>query len=147
MRLPAGTKTDVTYSPSGRIANTFRTDLRKTSKKSDVLIGEKRFHVYVARNFVSRLKGLLDRKSLSDNEGLLITKCSSIHMIGMRFPIDVIWLSADGRVMRIDQNVPAGFHFRSCIRARHALEVAAGATDSLLSKEQLIFLNRNKEER
>ena len=46
----------------------------------------------LADTFVSRLVGLLNRRSLAPQEALVITRCQSIHMLFMRFAIDVIFL-------------------------------------------------------
>ena len=39
-----------------------------------------------------RVKGLLDRDHLEPGEGIWIYPASSIHTVGMRFPIDVLFL-------------------------------------------------------
>ncbi|MCS7157268.1 MAG: DUF192 domain-containing protein [Blastocatellia bacterium] len=57
-------------------------------------------HVEVADRFVRRLVGLLGRPSLPPEHGLLITWCDSIHTIGMRFPIDVVFVDQDTRVVK-----------------------------------------------
>lgn len=65
----------------------------------------------VADTFWTRVRGLQYRPPLADNEGLLITHCPSVHMIGVRFPIDVIFLSASNLVTDWVENLPGGFHF------------------------------------
>ena len=47
-----------------------------------------------------RMKGLLGRDALVDGEALVIRPCTSIHTFFMRFPIDVLFLDRDGRVLR-----------------------------------------------
>jgi uncharacterized membrane protein (UPF0127 family) len=51
----------------------------------------------VAVSFVARLKGLLFRSGLAPGEGLLFPECKSVHMWGMRFSIDVVFLSHASR--------------------------------------------------
>jgi uncharacterized membrane protein (UPF0127 family) len=65
----------------------------------------------IADTFWTRLRGLQYRAPLKENEGLFITNCPSIHMIGVRFPIDVIFLTSDNRVTDWVENLPGGFHF------------------------------------
>jgi uncharacterized membrane protein (UPF0127 family) len=45
-----------------------------------------------ADTFLTRLKGLIGRDSLSAGRGLLLSHCSSVHTLGMAFPIDVLHL-------------------------------------------------------
>jgi hypothetical protein len=43
--------------------------------------------VAVADRWWPRFRGLLGRDRLPEGEGLLLTPCRSIHMLGMRFPL------------------------------------------------------------
>lgn len=63
--------------------------------------GQIEFDVKIARNFFSRAFGLLFRKKLKSNECLLITPCKSIHTIGMRYNIDVVFIDAFGYITDI----------------------------------------------
>jgi uncharacterized membrane protein (UPF0127 family) len=45
------------------------------------------------------------RGTLDPGEGLLIDPCSSIHTMWMRFPIDVLYVDGDGRVVRADSGM------------------------------------------
>lgn len=81
--------------------------------------------VRVADRFFRRALGLLIGAPLTAGEGLLISPCSSIHTIGMRYPIDVVFIAQDGRVMRVHQRVPAG-RLRFAWGARGVLELRAG---------------------
>ena len=55
----------------------------------------------VAETFAERLMGLMGRKRLGEDEALLLPRCSSIHMLFMRFPIDAIYLDRSGVVKKI----------------------------------------------
>src|SRR5258706_706103 len=46
----------------------------------------------IADSTWTRLVGLLNRPALSSGEGLWLTPTSSIHTVGMRFPIDAVFL-------------------------------------------------------
>jgi uncharacterized membrane protein (UPF0127 family) len=50
----------------------------------------------------------------------------------MRFPLDLIWLDADGAVVRVDRDVPPRRH-RGCARARAVIETRAGCADSFIT--------------
>ncbi len=53
-----------------------------------------------AETFLSKAIGLLNKQGLEKGEGLLFTNCGSIHTLGMRFSIDVIFLDAGNRVVK-----------------------------------------------
>lgn len=96
---------------------------------------------FVADTYFRRLKGLLGRPTLAADEGLLITPCRSIHTIGMYFAIDVVFLSADGQVVAIEEGmVPfrVGKYHRN---AEMALELAAGRVREMGVEvgDQLLF--------
>ena len=63
--------------------------------------------VKVADRFMSRLVGLLRTAGLSNDQGLLLKKCNQIHTFGMKFPIDVIFLSKDGDILHIEPEMAA----------------------------------------
>ncbi len=61
--------------------------------------------LFVADTAAGRMKGLLGRRSLADDEGLLLAPAASIHTAFMHFPIDAVFLDADRRVLRIETNL------------------------------------------
>jgi uncharacterized protein len=81
--------------------------------------------VDVAASRAARRRGLLGRDSLDSTEGLLLSPCKAVHTVGMRFPIDVIFIDRDGRAVRI---VPALAPWRIAmsVRAKAVIELAAG---------------------
>lgn len=74
----------------------------------------------------ARLKGLLGRGSLREEEGLHIVPCNAIHMLFMRFPIDVAFLDSERRVVKAISDVAPWRATRIHLGARSALELAAG---------------------
>ncbi len=83
----------------------------------------------VADRMLSRMKGLLGRRSLPAGEGLLIRPAPSIHTFFMRFPIDAVFLSRAGKIMKISADV-GPWRTRSCRRAYAVLELAPGQAQS-----------------
>jgi uncharacterized protein len=68
--------------------------------------------VEVASTFRKRLLGLA-WSGTPRAQALFFPRCRSVHTLGMRFALDLVWLDADGRVVRIDWAVPPG-RFRVC---------------------------------
>lgn len=46
-----------------------------------------------ARTFAQRFFGLMGKRSVPVNCGLVFERCRSIHMMFMRVPLDVLWLA------------------------------------------------------
>jgi uncharacterized membrane protein (UPF0127 family) len=52
-----------------------------------------------ADTFLTRLIGLLKRRRLGPEEALWLVPSKGVHTIGMRFPIDVVFLDKTGKVI------------------------------------------------
>jgi uncharacterized membrane protein (UPF0127 family) len=57
----------------------------------------------------------------------MLTPCRSVHMFGMRYPIDVAFLDRHGVVVATYSGLPPGAGTPWHRRARHALELPDGA--------------------
>jgi uncharacterized protein len=79
----------------------------------------------VAERPVARMRGLLGRSGLAPGEGLLLRPAPSIHTFFMRFPIDVVFLDWDLKVLAVTENVRP-FRIASHRAARTVLELPAG---------------------
>jgi len=92
--------------------------------------------ILVAGDRRSRRRGLARLNALAPDDALLIEGCRSVHTIGMRFDLDLLWLDVAGVVLRVDRAV-APRRLRTCLRARHVMEVNAGCGErfaTLLSR-------------
>jgi uncharacterized protein len=77
-----------------------------------------------------RLRGLLGRPEPEPGEGLLIHPCRAVHMYGMRYGIDVIFLDQEGRVEALYPGLGPGSRSRVHRNARYALEVPTGTIET-----------------
>jgi uncharacterized membrane protein (UPF0127 family) len=84
----------------------------------------------VADRAVTRMRGLLGRRALPSGEGLLLRPAPSIHTAFMRFPIDVIFLDGDLRVLKLVERLKP-WRTASAPRAKAVLELAAGESARL----------------
>ena len=82
--------------------------------------------VIIADSFLSRMIGLLNHKTLSPTEALMITRCQSIHMFFMRFPIDAIFVGKNNRVVGLVYNIKPFQLSPIFLKAIFVIEVAAG---------------------
>ncbi|MEW5693974.1 MAG: DUF192 domain-containing protein [Candidatus Hydrogenedentota bacterium] len=78
-----------------------------------------------ADSFLERLKGLMFRSNIDDDYGLWIEPCNSIHMLGMRFSIDVIYIDSELRILKLVKNLKP-YRFSFCFNAHSALETRSG---------------------
>jgi uncharacterized membrane protein (UPF0127 family) len=88
--------------------------------------------VYRAATPWARLRGLAGLSALPADRGLLLPGARSVHTVGMRVALDLLWLDDAGGVVRVDRAVPPRRH-RACRRARAVLEVRAGAAERFLA--------------
>ena len=75
-----------------------------------------------------RMKGLLGRKSISNDELLILPKTNSIHMFFMKFPIDVVFLDRTKQVKKVVHALRQG-HICGCLKAFYALEMNTGCAN------------------
>ncbi|MDQ6750982.1 MAG: DUF192 domain-containing protein [Actinomycetota bacterium] len=80
--------------------------------------------VRVAVTARARLLGLAGLSPLPPGVALLLPEARSIHTCFMRFPLDLLWLDSEGRVLRVDPSV-APWRLRGCRRARSVVELSA----------------------
>lgn len=81
----------------------------------------------LADSFWLRLRGLLGRPPLQGGEGMLITPCRAVHMMGMKYPIDVVFLDRAACVVGLEPNLGPGAKSAWYAKAKHALELPAGS--------------------
>lgn len=99
---------------------------RVINTKTGAIIAEK---AKITKNFKERSIGLLNRKILEPGEALLIKPCNSIHTFFMRFPIDVAFLTKEGKVVGIVKDM-AAWRFASCILEGYmTLEMPTGSIE------------------
>lgn len=82
-----------------------------------------------ATGILARMKGLLGKKQLPAGEGLWIKPCKSIHTIGMKFPIDVIFLDANNTVIAALTSIRPGRISPFYAAATSVIELPAGSID------------------
>lgn len=92
------------------------------STKGSVICTEGR----LADTFFTRLFGLLGRKGLEENTGLLISPSSGVHTFGMSFAIDIVALDAKNRVLGAYENIGPWTVRGISLKTRSVLELPAG---------------------
>ena len=80
----------------------------------------------VPKSSFARARGLLGRRCLEPGSGMLIDAAPSVHMFFMRFPIDVVFLDRDWKVVAVRHQLRP-WRVAGARRAVAALELPAGA--------------------
>jgi uncharacterized protein len=101
-----------------------------------------------AGGVLGKSRGLLGRDGLGPNSGMLFQAGRFepfmwMHMMLMRFAIDIVFLDRNGKVARIDHNLKPWRISSIVWGARRALELTAGAAERSQTMEgDLIVLER-----
>jgi uncharacterized protein len=85
--------------------------------------------LHAAGGLAGQSRGLLGREGLAAGEGMLFVSFIPfmwMHMFFMRFPIDIVFLDKHGKIVHISRNLRPWRISSIVIRARQALELAAG---------------------
>jgi len=74
-----------------------------------------------------RTRGLIGHAPLRFGQGMMIRPCRWIHMFGMSFPIDVLYVNRRGRIVAVSENLRPNRIDRPVPHAWYVVEMAAGA--------------------
>lgn len=94
----------------------------------------------IADTSIKRKIGLLKHSGLEPGEGLWITPCEAVHTIGMKFPIDVLFLDRKRRVLKVRSDMPR-WRMSGSLFAHSVLELPSGtaAATGTVRGDQLEF--------
>ena len=97
--------------------------MKITNKTKNTVISVK---ASKADNFFTRMIGLLNRSTLNQGEGLIITHCNSIHMFFMRFAIDCIFVNKENKIVGLVENIKPFRLSRIFLQSSFVIEVPVG---------------------
>lgn len=116
-----------------------RPEIRPPGKVRELLVGTVTFKAEIADTITARTRGLSYREKLADDQAMLfvfpIAGNYSFWMRGMKFPLDIIWITED-KIIGIEKNVPTPKRFELSVYAPpelvdKVLEINAGLSDKL----------------
>lgn len=120
--------------PAGAAATVHRHAESSTARTATVQIGSKVYTVEVAQTAEEKMKGLMGRRSLPENRGMLFLfeppQAQGFWMKNTLIPLDIIFIAEDGRIESFHTMQPCVADpcpiYPSRGRIRYALEVNAG---------------------
>ena len=97
-----------------------------------VTLGNQTIHAVVAETDASRRDGLLGWSQITEERGMLLDfameRQYAIHMQGMKFAIDAVWIDANGLIKLIYEDIApnSGLIYPSMFPCRYCLEIKSG---------------------
>lgn len=86
--------------------------------------------VRLAHRWHQRAWGLLGVSRLDDPAGLWLAPCNSVHMLGMRIALDIAFVDASGRILKLVPRLMP-WRFAACLGAHATVELRAGLLEQL----------------
>ena len=120
-------------------------------KQGQVCFNNYCFDVEIAQTSAQKAKGLMFRESLKGNQGMLFVfkteKKHSFWMKNVSFPLDIIWINANKKVVFVSYDSEPCYNNSKCIAiqptasAKYVLEINGGLAKKIGVKEgsQLVF--------
>lgn len=105
--------------------------IKLINTNNNQIIGNK---ISYANTPYRRFIGLMGKKSLEDGEGIFLTPCNSIHMMFMKFPIDIIFLDRKNKILHITENIQPWKISRIVFMAQSVLELPVGTVQKTQTK-------------
>jgi uncharacterized protein len=99
------------------------TTIRVLNRTRGTVLGTQ---VRMADRLTGRTRGYLFRPPPAPGEGILLSPCQMVHMFGVRFPLDVVFISATGQVVATYPELRPWRWSRLHGSALHALELPPG---------------------
>ena len=79
-----------------------------------------------AETWLAKGWGVLGYAALPPGEGVWLPAIASVHTVGVRFPLDLLFLDGGLRTLRVVPSVPPGRLWVGMPGAAHVLELGAG---------------------
>jgi uncharacterized protein len=90
------------------------------------ILGER---IRLAESALSGIVGLLGERKLTPGDGLLIVPSQGVHTLGMQFPIDVLILDNDWKILDIRKRMRPFLITRIYFKAAGVLELPPGTVE------------------
>ena len=110
------------------------------NQKGRVCFKDKCFNVDLAITLEEKIKGLMHRKNMKGDEGMLFIhedeNTRGFWMKNVNFPLDIIWMDKDKKVVFINKNTPICLGdpcpvVKPDVKAKYVLELKGGISDDI----------------
>lgn len=93
--------------------------------------------VAIADTFLMRLKGLLGKSELNEDEGLIIQPCNSIHTFFMKFNLDIAFVDENYMILEIYRNLSPNKFSKIHKDSKFVIEARAGVLSVLKKGDRI----------
>lgn len=100
------------------------------NQTNEQVLGDK---ITYANSIYGRFIGLMGKSELKKGEGVFLTPCNSIHMMFMKFPLDILFLDRKNKIIHITKDIKPWKISRVVFKAQSVLEVPAGTVENTKS--------------
>ena len=97
--------------------------IRVVNRSRGTLLGNQ---IALVDSWPGRLRGYLGRPEPKPGEGMLLARCNAVHMYGLEFALDLVFLDKDGEVVKTIEGLQPWKRTKRIPSARFALELPSG---------------------
>jgi uncharacterized protein len=97
--------------------------IRVVNRTRGTLLGNS---IMLVDTWPGRLRGYLGRPEPRAGEGMLLVRCNAVHMFGLGFSLDLVFLNKNGDVVETIEELRPWKHTSRIADARFALELPTG---------------------
>jgi uncharacterized protein len=97
--------------------------MRLINQTKNIILAE---DVFLAKTPLGRIKGLLGRKVFLSDQAIILDPCNSVHTFFMRFPIDIIFVDKDYKIIQILPELKPNKISRIYWNSRRVIELPVG---------------------
>lgn len=97
--------------------------IRVVNRSRGTLLGNR---IMLVDTWSGRLRGYLGRPEPQLGEGMLLVRCNAVHMYGLDFALDLVFLDDSGRVVKTIEGLQPWKRTSRIERAGLALEIPTG---------------------
>lgn len=97
--------------------------MRLFNQTKNIILAEE---IFLAHTFFSRSRGLLNKRNFPSGQGIILAPCKAVHTFFMRFPIDLIFVDKNYKVLKLLANIKPNRLTGICWSACKVVELPAG---------------------
>lgn len=98
--------------------------LRVVNRTRGTLLGNR---IQLVDSWPGRLRGYLGRPEPQPGEGMLLARCNAVHMFGLDFALDLVFVDETGHVVKTIETLRPWKRTSRITNARFAIELPTGA--------------------